>query len=349
MDAATGFSESNSAGLKLELLNDWQRNFPLSEEPFAVIARQYGVSTETVLASYRQLERDGAVSRIGGVWAAGAGGAALLCAMKVPLARLLQVAQQVSSHPGVNHNYEREHEFNLWFVVTGRHSSAVESAVVSLEQDTGIKALRLPMQRVYRIDLGFDLRRNLPATSECLVRRAAGDPARKVPVVCKADEELAALAEAGIPIIARPYDHWGQVLGQSHGYVVETLARWLEQGTLKRFGVVVRHHEIGFDQNAMTVFDVPDERVDACAALLAQQPGVTLCYRRARAASWPYNLYCMVHGRARAEVEAQIAMARQASGLAPYPHAVLFSRQRFKQAGARYFRPASPEAVHVAR
>jgi DNA-binding Lrp family transcriptional regulator len=349
MDAATGFSESNRTGLKLELLNDWQRDFPLSEEPFAIIARRYGVSADTVLENYRQLERDGAFSRIGGVWAAGAGGAALLCAMKVPPTQLLEVAQQVSSHPGVNHNYEREHEFNLWFVITGRNPPAVESAVVSLEQQTGLPALRLPMQRVYRIDLGFDLRKNLPATSECLVRRAAGDGSRKVPVVSKQDEDLAAMAEAGLPLMARPYESWAQSLGKTHEQVVQTLARWLEQGTLKRFGVVVRHHEVGFDQNAMTVFNVPDEQVDACAALLAQQAGVTLCYRRARAQSWPYNLYCMVHGRERAEVEAQVAMARQASGLLPYPHAVLFSRRRFKQSGARYFRDSATEALHVAR
>jgi DNA-binding Lrp family transcriptional regulator len=117
-----------------------------------------------------------------------------------------------------------------------------------------------------------------------------------------------------------------------------TLERWLREGTLRRFGAIVRHHEAGFAHNAMTVFDVADDLVDARGEVLATQPGVTLAYRRERAVGWPYNLYCMVHGRDRTGVEAAIATAIRRSGLRPHPSAVLFSRRRFKQVGARYFR-----------
>ncbi|HNB47132.1 MAG TPA: Lrp/AsnC family transcriptional regulator, partial [Burkholderiaceae bacterium] len=176
---------SAQASLRLALLNPWQHDFPLQREPFAVIADALSLSTERVLAGYRDLIDDGSLSRIGGVFAAGAGGAGLLAAMAVPPERLEAVAAIVSAHPGVNHNYEREHRFNLWFVMTGRDRAAVDAAIDALEAATGLAALRLRMLRPYRIDLGFDLnggsnRRRSPAGR-------AGQPA---PAVDPADWPL---------------------------------------------------------------------------------------------------------------------------------------------------------------
>lgn len=324
----------------MALLNDWQHDFPLVREPFRMIADRLGVSVADVLHRYHQLALHGAISRIGGVWGAGAGGAALLCAMRVPPKRLAEVANRVSLMPGVNHNYEREHDVNLWFVMTGRDPAAVEMAVSSLEGQTGLSALRLPMQRVYRIDLGFDLRGCNAAI--------CGHKDERVGAQVPPDEQaLAARVEAGLDIVERPYDRWASGLGWSVGEIWRVIQRWQETGALRRFGVVVRHHEVGYDQNAMTVIDVPDGQVDDCAQRLAKQAGVTLCYRRARASGWPYNLYCMVHGRERANVQAQIAAAIAASGLDACPSAVLFSRRRFKQTGARYFRDAPTEVAHA--
>ena len=312
------------------LLNDWQRCFPLVDAPFAAIGQSCDADERTVIGEYRELLNQGAISRIGGVWGAGAGGAALLCAFAVPPPRLDVVAALVSAHPGVNHNYEREHHFNLWFVVTGRSSAAVAGAVDDLEALSGCRALRLRMRRAYRIDLGFDLRDPIAACGRTLAHSA-------VPVDL-VDAPLAALVEGGLPLTPRPYQAWADALQQPLSRVLAALERWQRQGTLRRFGVIVRHHEAGFTHNAMTVFDVPDGQVDACGAALAGQDGVTLAYRRERADGWPYNLYCMVHGRDRDAVQGAIASATAASALGTFPRAVLFSRRRFKQGGARYFR-----------
>lgn len=324
MEAAT------CTDLRFALLNDWQRDFPLIAAPFAQIGERCGAGEREVIEGYRQLLREGAISRIGGAWGAGAGGAALLCAFAVPAHRLDAVAACVSAHPGVNHNYEREHQHNLWFVITGRDAAAVADAVDALEAQTGCRALRLRMRRAYRIDLGFDLRDRLAPRGR-FVERAC------VPVDA-ADATLAALVEAGLPLLARPYAAWGLALQQPAQQVLATLAKWLRQGTLRRFGAIVRHHEAGFTHNAMTVFDVPDAAVDRCGTELAAQRGVTLAYRRERADGWPYNLYCMVHGRDRTAVQAAIAAAIDRCALAEHPRAVLFSRRRFKQGGASYFR-----------
>ena len=323
----------------MALLNPWQHGFPLVREPFAHIAQALDLREADVLAACERLQREGAISRIGGVFAPGAGGAALLAAMAVPAERMAAVSATVSAHPGVNHNYEREHAFNLWFVMTGRDAPAVEAAMQMLERATGLPALRLRMQRAYRIDLGFDLRHS---TAVRPMRASSGgaDP------IAPADRPLAEQVEAGLPITAHPFDTWAERTGRSVVDVLYTLQHWLDAGTLKRFGVVVRHHELGFAANAMTVFDVPDEQVDACGEALARQPGVTLAYRRERAGPWPYNLYCMVHGTDRTLVQGVIDRVVAAAGLAGHRRTVLFSTRRFKQTGARRFRGwASAPAV----
>ena len=115
------------------------------------------------------------------------------------------------------------------------------------------------------------------------------------------------------------------------------IRRWLEEGDIKRFGVVVRHQELGYTANAMLVHDIPDDQVSEIGRALAEEPSVTLCYRRPRSLpDWPYNLFCMIHGRERAEVQAIIAELRQRHGLNDAAHEVLFSLTRFKQNGARY-------------
>ena len=322
--------------LRLTLLDRWQHGFPLVREPFALIAASLGRATDEVLATYAAAQREGSLSRIGGVFGAGAGGSALLCAMAVPPAWLEAVAALVSAHPGVNHNYQREHRLNLWFVLTGRDAGAVEFGLQGLEHATGLPALRLAMQRAYRIDLGF-----------ALGGRTAAQPprtSRRAKPIANEDRPLAALVEDGLPLVERPFDLWADALGTTPEDVLHRLQAWLADGTLKRFGVVVRHHELGYDANAMTVFDVPDDLVDRCGEALAAMPGVTLAYRRGRAPGWRYNLYCMVHGRDREAVLAVIDAARHAAGLQHVEHAVLFSCRRFKQTGGHYFADAHPLA-----
>ena len=163
----------------------------------------------------------------------------------------------------------------------------------------------------------------------------------------RADEALAALAEEGLPLVARPYDAWAEALELPREAILATLKRWVAQGTLRRFGVVVRHHDLGFGCNAMTVIDAPEDATDTLGRALACQPGVTLAYRRQRDRDWAYNLYFMVHGRERQAVHALVRHALAAAGASTMPHEVLFSRRRFKQTGGRYFRraPVTPARV----
>ncbi|HSW27359.1 MAG TPA: Lrp/AsnC family transcriptional regulator, partial [Burkholderiaceae bacterium] len=256
-----------------------------------------------------------------------------LAAVAVPPERLDAVAALVSAQPGVNHNYEREHRWNLWFVLNGSSAGAVQRTMDAVQSLVRLPMLRLTMQRAYRIDLGFDLAGS--------IGRSPIDTRGEAPA------PLAALVEQGLPLVRHPYDRWALQLGNDGDQVVETIARWQRDGTLKRFGAIVRHHELGFDANAMTVFDVSDAEVDARGDALARDDAVTLAYRRERAAGWPYNLYCMVHGRDRHSVCTALEGVLQRAGLSHHPRETLFSRRRFKQEGARRFRDLHTQVSHV--
>jgi len=146
----------------------------------------------------------------------------------------------------------------------------------------------------------------------------------------------------GLPLTPRPFALIAERLGTDEETVLEVVRELQANGAIKRFGVVVRHHELGYHANAMVVWDIPDESVTATARRLADDPAVTLCYRRPRRPpNWPYNLFCMIHGIDRESVQRTISALRRANGIQNLPHSVLFSRRRFKQRGAVYVLPSS--------
>ena len=154
-------------------------------------------------------------------------------------------------------------------------------------------------------------------------------------------QSIISAIQEGLPLAPRPFALIAERLGTDEETVIDTVQDLQARGVIKRFGVVVRHHELGFRANAMIVWDIPDESVYDTAKRLAADPAVTLCYRRPRRLpKWPYNLFCMIHGQDRDSVQKKISALRRATGIHELPYCVLFSRRRFKQRGARYVSPA---------
>ncbi len=316
---------------QLRLIDEWQRDFPLNPTPYARVARRLGVSELAVLGMLCELKRDGVVSRVGAVVEPNTAGSSTLAAMAVPADELESVAALVNSEPGVNHNYEREHRYNLWFVATGRDRAAVDAMLSRIAEKSGHEVLDLPLRSAYHIDLGFPLDERR-AAKPCNRRNGNGKPARSA--VCEDDLALLHALEDGLPIHPRPYDEIAKRAGMTEDGVIERLGDLVERGIIKRFGLVVRHRELGYTANGMVVWDIEDEQVDHIGEAFAAYPFVTLCYRRDRhRPHWPYNLFCMIHGRDRETVLSQIAQLRERAGDPPMD--VLFSRRRFKQRGAR--------------
>lgn len=143
--------------------------------------------------------------------------------------------------------------------------------------------------------------------------------------------------QGGLPLVPRPYAEIGEQIGLSEREVITRIRGLLEQGVIKRLGVVVRHRKLGYTANAMVVWDVQDEKVGELGRCLGGFPFVTLCYRRPRhLPEWPYNLFTMIHGRDRTEVLLRVDELVQCCSLQSVPHQALFSPRCFKQRGARY-------------
>lgn len=161
------------------------------------------------------------------------------------------------------------------------------------------------------------------------------------------DRALLAAIENGLPLSSRPYAEIADQLDWDEDQAIIRLRQLTEDGIIKRLGVIVRHHELGYRANAMTVFDIDDVAVTTAGEALSALPYVTLCYRRPRRPpTWPYNLFCMIHGRNEDEVRIQVHEAAVAAGISDCARKILFSRRRFKQRGARY-RPTVPNRTAV--
>ena len=151
------------------------------------------------------------------------------------------------------------------------------------------------------------------------------------------DRELIACIQNGLPITERPYESIADKMGISEEEVFTRISNLKEQGLIKRFGVVVRHHELGYKENAMVVWDIPDQDVHRIGKIIRTYPFITLCYRRTRQLpEWPYNLYCMIHGKSRDNVLQLLQEMIDANQWQDIRREVLFSKRRFKQCAANY-------------
>ena len=317
------------------LLNNYQRDFPLVAEPFKVIAEQLGTDAATVLKMLQRFLRSGVISRVGPVFRPNTIGSSTLAAMSVPSPRLAAVAGRISAYREVNHNYERDHEFNLWFVVNTATQQRRDAVVKEIEEESGLPVMSLPLVRYYHIDLGFDLDFSdiVPYKPVKPVKDGMGSGS----TITRPNRDLISVLQGGLSLVDKPFADVACRTGLSESLVLTLINNMLRTGAIKRFGVVVRHHELGYRANAMCVWDVPDETVDRIGETLAQKSYVTLCYRRhRRLPHWPYNLFCMIHGKHRSRVLEQVEALTEECNLENRPRSVLFSGRRFKQRGAFY-------------
>jgi DNA-binding Lrp family transcriptional regulator len=319
---------------ELDLINRWQRDFPLQERPFAAAGRAVGLGEAETIETFRRLRQAGVVARIGAVVKPHTVGASTLAALRVPKERLEEVAGIVSAEPFVNHNYERTHAYNLWFVIAAPDADAVAATIARIEQRSGLALLNLPMEQAFHLDLGFPLagdtrRRHRPCGQVSYVP----DPL---------DRELLASIEDGLPIEPHPFRGVAQKMGIAERDLLDRIRRLAEAGVVARFGCVVRHRALGYTANAMAVWDIPDAEVEMRAQEFLRNPAVTLCYsRRRQPPDWPYNLFCMIHARTERDAYATIDDINLVSDTGLCRQSVLFSTRCFKQSGARFRNPGA--------
>ncbi len=325
--------------LEADLINNYQRDFPLHHHPFKYIAEQHHTDTATVLSRLKQLKKDGVITRVGPVFRPNTIGVSTLAAMKVPANQLESVAEQINQYSEVNHNYEREHEFNLWFVATAPDKQHLTHAIQDMERQTGIAVMCLPLVEEYHIDLGFQMPLQHEHASHVINKHYSSKATVRYSIQPDdhIQQQLIAEIQSGLPLVETPYAEIAKRIDISEQEVIRRIDIMLSAGTIRRLGVIVRHRELGYRANAMVVWDFPDDQVSQWGNQLSQINCITLCYQRPRhLPDWPYNLFTMIHGKDKETVEHAIDELVQKQGLENIPKAILFSKRRFKQRGACY-------------
>lgn len=312
-----------------QLLDNWQRGFPIVSRPFAQLAEALHIDENDVLERLTRMRKSGRITRVGATCAPNTVSASTLAAVAAPSERIDTVAEIIGSEPGVNHSYEREDHWNLWFVVTGPDRDYVNAALKRIEGRTGLQVMDLRLVRPFNIDLGFQMDGGKAPGLPPAVRRI------DLGVLQDGDADILQVLTKGLPITSEPYAALASELGRDETDVRVRIVVLSDAGIISRLGVIVRHRALGWRSNAMVVWDIPSDQITKAGPALADQPGITLCYERAPVEGhWPYRLYSMIHARSRLEALKHLANAASLPELKGVPHKALFSTRCFKQTGA---------------
>ncbi|GAA0670327.1 Lrp/AsnC family transcriptional regulator [Natronoarchaeum mannanilyticum] len=335
------------------IVDGFQSGFPIEERPFRALGDAVGVGEDEALARVERLYDDGIFRRFGPVLNPPVIGSSTLAAVSVPDERFEEVAAVINDYRQVNHNYRRDHEWNMWFVVTAGSRERRDEILAEIEARTGLSVLNLPMLTDFYINLEFPVVNAdrfaretdadaVPGESESDGEFGSAD-ASATRISEEATGDLSAFEadllleiQSGFPLTATPYADVAERLDAEVADVLDAVDRLLVEGCIKRIGCVVNHVLTGFDSNCMVVWDVPDDELDERGVATGSLPYVTLCYHRPRRPEldWEYNLFTMIHGRDPEAVDEKID--ELAAEYLPCDHERLYSTETLKQTGARY-------------
>ena len=334
------------------VVNAFQGGFPVVERPFepaAAAMRERGVDIDAteLLETVRDLDERGVLSRFGPLINSDEiGGMATLVAMHAPEDRFDEVVEMVNDHREVTQNYERNHpHLNVWFVVSVADTARVAEVLAEIEDETGQETYDLPKQREFHVEAKFYVDGPLdgsdgePAGIDLSDRGPDVEPTDRE-TLSPAERDLVLEVQDGLPRTETPYADVADAIGQETDWVLETLNRFVGEGKVRRVGVVPNHYELGYTENGMTVWNVPDDVVGEVGPAVASLPFVTHSYERPRHEGvWPYNVFAMTHGRSEDESERRIEQVRET--MAEYWDVgeddwdTLFSTQILKKTGIR--------------
>jgi DNA-binding Lrp family transcriptional regulator len=326
--------------LDAKLLDRIQTELPLVERPYAALAAEIGSDEDTVLERVAALRDQKVIRQVSAIFdSRRLGYRGMLVAARTPVERQDAAAAVFSSHPGVSHNYLREHELNLWFTLTvsPRSQLGLDRTVELLGELAEVDVIRpMPALRFFKIGVDLDVKGDRDPAAKLVKPK----PAKKAPPPeSLSDRDLDAIRalQRDLPAEAEPF---GELAAQAGFETADLLAyghAFIETGQIRRYAAVLAHRNAGFVQNGMGVWRVPEERLDECGYAMAAFRGVSHCYQRPTYPDWTYNLFSMTHGRTKADCEAVLAAIADETGLDDY--SVLYSTKEYKKTRVSYFTP----------
>jgi glutamate-1-semialdehyde 2,1-aminomutase len=336
---AGGASEAVLDAVDRRLLDLLQRDFPLDARPFALIGERLGLPEQEVLARVRRLkgpDKGGLIRQISAIFDTTAlGYNSTLVAMQVPQNDIDRVAAAINRHPGVSHNYQRDHAWNLWFTLAVPPGEDIESAVEALVNEAGGYPYRLfSALRVFKIGVHLDME-GAADISPAEIPQAS--PPSAAPAPDARDRAFIRELQENIEIVAQPFARIAQRLALSQDEVLDWLRQARAAGWLRRFAAILHQREAGYVANGMVVWRAPEDNMEKVAAVAASLPQVSHCYQRRTYPDWPYNLFTMIHAKTREECRALAQKISQETGISDY--VILFSTKEYKKARLRYFDP----------
>jgi siroheme decarboxylase len=323
--------------LDRKLLNLMQSRFPLEPRPYAAVARAAEVTERQVLIRVQRLLAERIIRQVTPIYDTRAlGYGSMLVAAKVDPEHPWRAAKIVNSHPGVSHNYLRNHDFNMWFTIAVEPDSrlGLEGTLRVLAELTGAESIRqLPTLKLFKIRMNLEMEGDTKALSS---PGALEEPVDLEPVSYEElDMEVIRATQGDLPVVEEPYVAAAERLGMSVDRLLEHMRGMHERGLLRRVAAILFHRRAGFSANGMGVWKVPPESIVELGPRMASFRGISHCYQRPTYEDWPYSVFTMAHGRSKEECDAVLDAIAEQTNI--HERATLYSSTEFKKIRLLYF------------
>jgi siroheme decarboxylase len=319
------------------LLNEMQGSFPIVARPYAAVAQALGVDEATVLRRVQELISDRIIRQVTPIYDTRAlGYGSMLVAAKVDPVHPWRAAKIINSHPGVSHNYLRNHDFNMWFTLAVEPDSklGLDGTLDVLQRLTGAESIRqLPTLQLFKIRMDLEMEGGTGAlTSEGAVQEPVD---LQAVAYDELDRDVIRATQGDMPVISEPYAPAAERLGMSVAALLEHMRGMHERGLLRRVAAILYHRRAGFSANGMGVWKVAPEQIAVLGPRMASFRGISHCYERPTYADWPYSVFTMAHGRSKEECDAVLDTIAEQTGI--HERATLYSSTEFKKIRLLYF------------
>ncbi len=325
-----------------QLLNEVQWSFPMVAQPYKALAEKLEISEEDVIEDLRTVKELGILRQLSAIFdTRHLGYTSALVAAKVDDDKIDEAANMINAHPGVSHNYKRNHDYNLWYTVAVPPGQSLDAHIDLLHELSGSNITRkLPTLKLYKIGVKLDMTgKSKPGDKSEVLPHEKPYRAAVMDVPEFSEQELAIIREAqeDLPLVANPFAAIAIEAQCSEIDVLQTLERFKEKSYMRRFAAVMNHRHAGYKANAMGVWAVDEDKCEEIGPIMAGFSAVSHCYKRPTYEDWPYSIFTMVHAHNASDIEETISAIANETGIDQYT--LLWSIKEYKKVRVRYFTP----------